>query len=74
MYRVKGSASYLYCEKLKHFSLYLQDIGAMTDLAIKNRHTNADTLIHQVDRLFDGFCASIAELENEIQSMHYRGK
>lgn len=59
-HRIKGSASYLCCEQLKHYSLLLQDTG---NAASQNP---TPQLVQKIEHLFESYRISLAKLKEEI--------
>jgi HPt (histidine-containing phosphotransfer) domain-containing protein len=63
-HRIKGSASYLYCEALKEVSFQLQTAG---HTGLKGAPNEAK-LWDQIKEMFTDFKASLVELKNEINN------
>jgi len=59
-HRIKGSASYLCCEHLRHVSLLLQEKGHNGTL------NPDDKLLEEIKKLYQEFCDCVTALQQEI--------
>lgn len=63
-HRIKGSASYLFCDNLKDVSLKLQDVGHRGHA----KEGNADATLAEIKSLFETYKKNYQELIAEVAS------
>lgn len=63
-HRIKGSASYLFCDNLKNVSLALQDLGHKAHV----KEVNPSDAMPQIKTLFETYKKNHQELKAEVTS------